>query len=150
MVKNIIFFVLMLILFIIFSRCGMFLGKDKDVGMVVTAVIYTGIMILIAYLIQLKACGEKFHFQVTPAKFCGGGEYMHQSNPECQMFYKSPEGRAQISRYSCGPTGLYKGLPKAPFKFTPLSNSLWQNERCAAPTTSLEAQGRAMFTPGVL
>tara|TARA_B100001093_G_C26800931_1_gene1003363 strand:+ start:724 stop:1062 length:339 start_codon:yes stop_codon:yes gene_type:complete len=75
----------------------------------------------------LGTMGESFHFDVTPAKQCGGGWYMFTGDPEMSAFCGSMT-ECQSATYSCGPG--YNGWPKT-FKYTPESDAKYANERCS-------------------
>jgi len=72
-------------------------------------------------------------FHVTPAKLCQGGPYMHQSGKThemCKQLMSTPQGQYEYKQYNC--SSGYNGRP-VHFEYTPLSNNLWQNERCQGP-----------------
>ena len=75
---------------------------------------------------------ESYSYQTSPGKLCRGGPYMWQGDSEqaklCRKLASTPEGQAEIQRYSCG--AGYSGMPACRFKDTPMSNGNWTNKRC--------------------
>jgi len=77
---------------------------------------------------------DSFHFEVTKAKQCQGGPYMHQSGEThemCKEFMSTQEGQDQYCMYNCGLHG-FNGRP-VHFEYTPLSDSNWNNTTCEKP-----------------
>jgi hypothetical protein len=110
---------------------------NPDLLLVVMAAIYCLVMIALFYLSNLNT--QEDFWDVTPAKRCLGGAYMHQgSSPEakmCQEMMASEDGRCQLAQLNCG-TGFI-GQGRRPFEYTPLSDDNYQNRRCdATPSCS--------------
>lgn len=132
--RQAIFFSLMFLLFFLSIKLKHFwadkMNLNPDLLLMVSAAMYILVMIAIYYLANMS-CEEGF-WDITPAKLCMGGAYMHQGNsPEakmCQEMASTPEGRCQIASTNCG-TGFI-GQPRLPFEYTPLSDDKYENRRC--------------------
>lgn len=135
--KQVLFFVLMLVLFYLALRLANYWNKvstkmNQHVAYIAVAIAYTAVMIGMYYMADLENTSEGF-WDITPAaKFKGVNWYNCQGDSpeakECRDMLESPEGQCAIAAYSC-PTG-YVGTPKIPFWYTPLSDDQWQNARC--------------------
>jgi hypothetical protein len=79
----------------------------------------------------------------TGAKLCRGGPYTWQGDSQrarfCRDLASTPEGLAEINRYSCG--AGYNGMPGNGFKFTPLSDDNWNNARCDGSKDYIDNNG---------
>jgi hypothetical protein len=141
--KELIFFSLVFIIMLL----SVLLSKSLDVKYYIPATIvmvmgFTLVLMGVYWKGNLCEEPENFTFEVTPAKLCQGGEYMHQSNPrreKCENLLSTPEGRKEYAEYDCLNPALI-GRP-VHFEYTPLSNDMWQNERC---------EGSLVGTPRVL
>ena len=73
--------------------------------------------------------------QINP-RFCRGGAYTWQGDSHraksCRELASTPEGLAQIRRYECG--AGFTGMPGCGFRFTPMSDGNWKNQRCDSPS----------------
>jgi hypothetical protein len=85
----------------------------------------------------LNFCGSKDGYRmlnISPGARCQGGSYMHQGNSKeakfCRSLYESPEGRCLLQSHNC-PNGFH-GQPMRPFRYSPESNSSWDNQRCSS------------------
>lgn len=83
-------------------------------------------------------------FRISPYKICSGGPYSWQGDSKratfCRELASTPEGMDLINRYSCGKG--FHGRPGCGFKFTPISNACWNNERCnKEPSCNVEDNG---------
>lgn len=138
-VREILFFVLMGLLFYLFVKLAN-LWKDKaQVGKLaedgiyfVVGVVFSLLMAGIFLFSNLDRSSENF-WDVSPAAQCKGGNwYNWQGDSDeakmCRDLASSDEGRCAIASYSC-PTGFI-GTPKIPYYYSPLSDDNWQNQRC--------------------
>lgn len=93
-------------------------------------IILTGLLYLLAYLSGITK--EPFYATFKGPKFCRGGAYLYQGDSEnakyCRSLYENPEGQEEICKFSCG-KDQHNGYPSFNFKYSPLSNSNWKNER---------------------
>lgn len=108
--------------------------------------VFTGMLIWVYWKGNVCENKETFQlssgFEVTPVKLCEGGEYMHQSEPkksQCEQLLSTPEGQEEYHEYNCTDP-VFNGRP-VHFEYTPLSNDMWENERC---------DGSLVDTPRVL
>lgn len=129
--KEIIFFVLVLVLFFVFAKLSnMNTLKYKikpNISIAMNGIIFTLLLILVFVLTKVgKDCKDTFDFEVTPAKLCDGGPYMYSSNPERQELC-SHITNSQLAQVSCGP-----GFVGRPVKWdhTNMSNDKWENNMC--------------------
>lgn len=151
-IKKIFFFTLLLILYVVFFifskkwTCDLENWTGKF-SLFFTACIFTLVLFGFYSLTNMDKsetyCGYRTMNQdynnnnltFTPGKIFQGGAYMCQGDSEyakkCREFASTPEGMEQINRYNCG-KGL-NGRPGRNFKFTPLSNACYKNERCQGP-----------------
>lgn len=123
----IIFYILLALLFYVFSKAGMFISNylkmDIDVTLVLLGILFTGVIYLLKGMSDIK---DNFHFELTPEKKCDGGPYMYTSDPEkqklCSQFTKQ-----QLSEYSCPPG--FHGRPVW-WERSDESNADWANTMC--------------------
>jgi len=80
------------------------------------------------------------NLNITPSKLCMGGSYLSQGGTErgkmCQQLASTPEGLDAIGSSQCSPPGLFVGMPGGKFQYTPVSNSIWANDRCNPPAST--------------
>ena len=113
--------VLLIVSFIfIFPR----LLKDDEIARFIKAFIV--FIIVIVFNLIFTSNKDGFHFELTPQKYCEGGDYMRSSSPEKQKFC-SQFSEVDMSRYEC-PSG-FVGAP-VNWNYTPESDDKWQNTRC--------------------
>lgn len=134
--KEVIFYILAGVFYVIFflSTNNFYKksnsSKTKSLYVIVSAFMF--ILVLFGYseLTGLFSSRQGFH-SFSP-KLCRGGAYTWQGDSKrakyCRNLSSKPSGIAQINRYNCG-AGFY-GMPGKNFKFTPISNDEWRNERC--------------------
>lgn len=136
--RQALFFVLIFLLFILGTKTNQLWVKHTsvsfDVSMVIIGILFTLVVVALYYLSDLDDNCE--NWDVSASAFCKGGPYLWQGDSfsarYCRSLANSPKGRYQIASHNC-PTG-YKGAPKIPFMYTPLSNAQWKNERCTKTT----------------
>ena len=107
------------------------------------------LLLLVCVITIIVRSKDKFRFEAPPAKVCARGLYTTNGGPNdkmCKKMWGTKQGRAEMAQAncfngSCGKasgmeqgsnpwgTGNYSGEP-VKFEYTPLSNYLWQNERC--------------------
>ena len=135
-VREVIFFVLAFLLYYLSVSIANYwinhMKKSHSQAIyLLIGLVYRLVLVAVYYLANLNNTNEGF-WTVTPAGRCRGGPYMWQGDSQtakmCRDMAETKEGRCAISSYNC-PTG-YEGVPKVPFYYTPLSNDMWQNERC--------------------
>jgi hypothetical protein len=141
--KDIIFFSLVFVIMLITVLVSR--NKDSQYNLLINIVIVLlSTLFLFGIYWKGNLCdqSEPFTFEVTPAKLCEGGPYMHQSGPNkemCEKLMSTPTGRVEYDEYNCV-NPAFNGRP-VHFEYTPLSNGNWQNERCS---------GSLVGTPKVL
>ena len=102
-------------------------------------------LFFVGYMQLTGLLKEGFNFCPSPGpKLCRGGPYMWQGDSErakyCRKLAATPEGDAQIKRYECG-KGMI-GMPGCGFKYTPMSDDCWRNQRCDSPAgCDIESNG---------
>ena len=136
--NKVIFFIMLGLFFMLFFYLTGFCYLRTDptssikrmVVVLLASVIFSLLFVVYTQLTDLFK-KEGFHF-TSGAKKCRGGPYMWQGSSEkakfCRNLASTPEGADEINSYQCN-TG-YTGMPGCNFKFTPMSNDLWQNEMC--------------------
>jgi hypothetical protein len=134
--REIIFFVLIFLLFFLTVKLGEYWVKKSDIdhqiAYIILGIAYTALVVGIFFLSKLEDNSNEKFWDITPAAYCKGGPYFWQGDSEvskmCRKLASTPEGRVLISGYNC-PSG-YVGQPGLPFNYTPLSDDNWENERC--------------------
>lgn len=100
--KQIIFFILVFILFFLFAKCSHIcsskLSLIPDVSLLLGALVFTVLLALLYNVTNVAECKDGFQFEVSPVKKCCGGPYMYSSNPELQEFCDkvTPEQKSQM------------------------------------------------------
>ena len=128
MISNvIIFYILLALLFYVFSKAGIFISDylkmNIDVSLILLGFLFTGLVFLLKKMNDVK---DSFHFELTPEKKCDGGPYMYSSDPEKQKLC-SQFTQEQLDQYSC-----CRGFHGRPvwWSRTDESNSNWENTMC--------------------
>lgn len=136
MIREIVFFLMVFFLFFLFNKGMVYLGgkinMNSDVKLIITSLIYTGVIIGLYYLAKMKSNVDGYRMlDISPGALCSGGPYMWDQDRAdfCTKLASTPEGKCQIASFNC-PSGLYHGQPRTPFMFSNLSNDQWKNERC--------------------
>jgi hypothetical protein len=147
--KQIIFFVFISLFYTFMLVATNQLTKTSPTLSVTSIMIYifSAMVFLLAifgYIEVAKLFPESYHYQTSPGKLCQGGAYMMQGNSTrakmCRQMASTQAGKDEISRYNCG-VG-YHGMPGGGFKYTPISNDCWENERCNNPSScDIDANG---------
>lgn len=125
--KQVIFYVVIFLLFFILSRASIFLSNsfkfNVDLILLVASLVFVGLIMLSKKMLLDNK--DNFFFELTPEKHCSGGSYM-SSSPEKRKFCSqfTPE---QLSQYECG-TGFI-GAP-VHWERTDMSDCNWQNPMC--------------------
>jgi len=133
--REIIYFALIFLLFFLTVKLSLYwrdnTNLNMDVILILTGLLYMGVMIGIFFLAKLQNNSENF-WDVSDYAKCKGGSFFWQGDSEtskmCRELNSTPEGRIGISGYNC-PTG-YVGQPGLPFYYTPISDDSWNNQRC--------------------
>jgi hypothetical protein len=131
--REIVFFVLLFVLSFVSCKSVLhYEGKmNQNILCLIVSAIFVVVVLGVCYGSKKKSSSEPF-WDVSLAAQCAGGSYMHQGDSElskqCRALASTPEGRIQISGYNCA-KGMV-GQPGNPFKYTPLSDDRWMNERC--------------------
>ena len=139
-VNEVIFFVLLGLFFIIFFLATNNFYVDLESNTKRGIMLFTSAAVFSLFFVgysQLTGVFKNEGFSsespLSRAKLCRGGAYMNQGDSErakfCRKLASTPSGLAAISRVSCG-AGFVGGGEGSNFKFTPISNGNWQNERC--------------------
>jgi hypothetical protein len=111
-------------------------NKNKIYGMLLFMTIIF-ILSIYGYISATKLFNENYTHSKKcnmdiNGRLCRGGPYTWQGDSPrakaCRKLASTPEGQEQIQRFECGKG--YTGYPGRGFKFTPLSNNNWENERC--------------------
>jgi hypothetical protein len=130
--KEILFFVLVFLLFFISVKVTMYKGMpnvNKEYVYIGVGLAYA--LILASLYFALKVDSEGF-WDITPGAMCKGGMYMMQGDSEeakmCRQMAETPEGRCAIASYNCA-KGL-NGVPSREFVHTNLSDDNYQNTSC--------------------
>lgn len=145
LVKNIIFLILSILLFMFIFQMSNKLKKQiiisknlqyncsSYVYITITIIIYIITIMILYNLLGLKYDNEGYRMlEINPATKCVGGPYTWGDidSPKYK-FCSSADVKTATSRLNCG-----KGLVGRPidwngqWSFTPESNSEWENERC--------------------
>jgi hypothetical protein len=134
--KEIIFFLLIFIIIVLSGSLSdvIYTKVDKHHLAIIMGVSLVSTLILFGIYKISKVKEEGFHFEVTSAKNCDGGSYMHQSNETCQHMWHTPKGVAELSNYTCIDCnyngGLYKGRPLNMGYRQDVSDDNWENNLC--------------------
>jgi len=140
-VKEVIFYILLGVFYVIFFLSTTRLYQQSTSS--ITKGLYVGMsafMFTLIFIGYSKITGlfnnEGFNYCPSPGpKLCRGGAYTWQGDSKrakyCRKLASTPEGLDQINRYNCGDG--FNGMPGNGFKFTPISNDCWRNERCDTP-----------------
>jgi len=136
--REVIFFVLIFLLFYLGCKAVSFWRSNKivnfDVATLIVGAVITLIVIAIFYLAKMNQESNDGYkpFEISPGALCRGGPYMWQGDSErakmCRKLAASPAGRCELSRFNC-PNG-YNGMPSVPLDFTSNSNSCWKGVDC--------------------
>lgn len=111
--KEIIFFLLIFILFYLLSKCSLLCSSSlkigSDVSLLFGGLLMTIFILSIYYIANIHECKDGFTFEVSPVKRCCGGPYTYSSNPNLKAFCDkiSPEQKEQV----CCNKG-FTGIPK--------------------------------------
>ena len=141
--------ILLLIFFLLFPRLYE-IGNNSDkvtldkmpinyINILIKFIIVLSVMILIPLFFADSK--DDFHFELTPQKYCDGGEYLYSSDPERKQFC-SQFSKEDLARYSCGP-GYGGGRPvwrEGAGNQPPESDANWKNTRCDNISDSYEQQ----------
>jgi hypothetical protein len=128
--KEIIYFVLVFVLFIVTAKCSINCSTNKimklNLSLLLGGIMMTGFLALIYYLANIGECKDGFNFEVTPVKKCCGGPYMYSSNPKVKKFCDNvtPDEKAQVC---CG--SGFNGSP-VHFERTSMSDDMYENKMC--------------------
>jgi len=126
-VKQIIFFILLYVLFYLSIKTFQGWSGENEYKLPIISAVYTVIAIVFFYSIKIK---EKENF--VNAAVCRGGSYMFQGDDPtakmCRDLEKSKEGRAMIAQYNCGRG--FVGKPRNNFSYSSNSNSEWEGIPC--------------------
>lgn len=138
--KEIIYFVLTLVVIFFFSNLGILLVPKfkitNTISMAIVSVLATIILLLVYKFAKVSSdSNDTFLFEVSGPKQCEGGPYMISSaSPElqayCNKLWSTPEGMAKYYSMNCSKE--FDGRP-VHFEYTPESNDKWENERCNPP-----------------
>ena len=150
--NRVLFFVMLGVVFAIFFLATRYFYSSTDST---TSFKRGGIVIMASIIFSLFFVGyveltglikkDVSNFCPSPGpKLCRGGPYMWQGDSErakyCRKLAATPEGEAQIKRYECG-KGMI-GMPGCGFKYTPMSDDCWRNQRCDSPAgCDIESNG---------
>ena len=85
---------------------------------------------IIAVAATVSRSKDKFRFEVTPAKLCGGGMWKLGSKDSHLYKMCSKMDPEYIAQYNCG--AGFIGRP-VKWSYTPESDDLWGNPRCSSP-----------------
>lgn len=126
--KEIIFYVLIFLIFYIFSKTSIFVSENLKINQDIIILLFGVIFAAIFYLSKPIINNiDNFHFEVTPEKMCDGGSYMYSSDPQkqklCGQFSK-----ADLAKYEC-PGGLDNGRPVW-WNRSNDTNTEWKNTMC--------------------
>jgi hypothetical protein len=131
--KEILFFVVVFILFFIFVRGGCLTAErlkfNPIIGLISTSALYTLSIVLVYYLSVRRIWKDGFTFEVTPAKLCAGGPYMYSSNPQLKKLCSHITNQ-EIAQVACGPG--FHGRP-VHWERSTMSNDKWENNMCKNP-----------------
>lgn len=138
--RQLIFFVLVFLLFYLSTKAGHALYKNYpnlsgDTGILITGAIFTFIIIIIYYLAKMNQNVDGYQaFNLSPGAACKGSSYLFQGDDEtskyCRGLAETPDGRCAIASFNC-PAG-FEGAPKQTkdWEYTSNSDSCWSGVKC--------------------
>lgn len=118
------------VLFFLLCKIVCVLNVEKkfpeNLNIVLAGVIFTLV------LSRITCIKDMFMFEVTPAKTCLGGAYLHQGDSPNSLFCQklAKDHPEQIADYQCNKWMNNMPLQRGVMDYTPESDSLWQNPRC--------------------
>jgi hypothetical protein len=126
--KQILFYVLVFIIFYMFARGGITISEYLHVNVDIILIFISLLFTLLCYFVKDSNVYSKdpFHFELTPEKHCLGGKYMYSSDPE-KMKFCSQFSQGDMSNYECPPG--FHGMPVWWNRDT-MSNNNWENKMC--------------------